>query len=289
MFELLDNAIGIYHQMFDFFGVRIPFYLFLLALIKHHRVYLSQLGPLGLNKSDWFYFAKRYAPSPVCIDDNRSSINDPWPAAGSFNMADVHHLIIGIHGFLCLPEWTGAERTRSALAQSSGSTTRPGPFMDDFDNESDDDDDACVEIPLVTPIRSANVIPSLGNHGGSFAALAAEGLITQDSRGKGIMVDNANAPSVGANRPRPSSGLPLCLEISPEILFIWTSFLFLVVLIMLPTLKLTAKMSVLHCMMMSHGGELLARYHGLLQSHHEYVLSTDSRLKGYEERVAGLT
>ncbi|GJR08230.1 hypothetical protein Tco_0790882 [Tanacetum coccineum] len=44
-------------------------------------------------------------------------------------------------------------------------------------------------------------------------------------------------------------------------------------------------MSVVHCMMMSHGGELLARYRGLLQSHHEYVLSADSRLKGYEERV----
>ncbi|GJS93212.1 hypothetical protein Tco_0800180 [Tanacetum coccineum] len=41
-------------------------------------------------------------------------------------------------------------------------------------------------------------------------------------------------------------------------------------------------------MMMSHGGELLARYGGLLQSHHEYVQSADSSLKGYEEKVAGL-
>ncbi|GKA04475.1 hypothetical protein Tco_0683595 [Tanacetum coccineum] len=46
-------------------------------------------------------------------------------------------------------------------------------------------------------------------------------------------------------------------------------------------------MSVLHCMMMSHGGELLARYRGLLQSHHEYVQSVDSRLNDYEERVIG--
>ncbi|GJX82585.1 hypothetical protein Tco_0332066 [Tanacetum coccineum] len=52
---------------------------------------------------------------------------------------------------------------------------------------------------------------------------------------------------------------------------------------------LTAKMSVLHCMIMSHSGELLARYHGLNQSHHEFVLSTDSKLKGYEEKVASLT
>ncbi|GJZ79146.1 hypothetical protein Tco_0643983 [Tanacetum coccineum] len=48
-------------------------------------------------------------------------------------------------------------------------------------------------------------------------------------------------------------------------------------------------MSVLHCMMMSHGGELLARYRGLNQSHHEYVLSADSSLKGYEEKVANMT
>ncbi|GKD21739.1 hypothetical protein Tco_1223442, partial [Tanacetum coccineum] len=47
--------------------------------------------------------------------------------------------------------------------------------------------------------------------------------------------------------------------------------------------QLTAKMSVLYCLMMSHGGEILARYRGLLQSHHEYVQSTDSRLKGYQE------
>nr|GFB62246.1 hypothetical protein [Tanacetum cinerariifolium] len=37
------------------------------------------------------------------------------------------------------------------------------------------------------------------------------------------------------------------------------------------------------------GGELLARYRRLNQSHHEYVLSADSRLKGYEEKVASLT
>ncbi|GJW41656.1 hypothetical protein Tco_0067501 [Tanacetum coccineum] len=68
-----------------------------------------------------------------------------------------------------------AKRTKSALAQSSGSTTRPGPFIDNSDNKSDDDDNACVEILLVTPIRFAAVIPSLGNQGGSSAAPAAEG------------------------------------------------------------------------------------------------------------------
>ncbi|GKF17707.1 hypothetical protein Tco_0062625, partial [Tanacetum coccineum] len=82
-----------------------------------------------------------------------------------------------------------AKRTRSVLAQSSGSTTRPSLFVGD-DDESDDDD-ACMEIPLVTLLRSAAVIPSSGN---------------QDSRGKGIMVDDVVAPSGGVIQQRPSFG-----------------------------------------------------------------------------------
>ncbi|GKF77071.1 hypothetical protein Tco_0229541, partial [Tanacetum coccineum] len=56
-----------------------------------------------------------------------------------------------------------SKHTRSALAQSSSSTTRPSLFVDNSDEESDDDDNAYVEIPLVTPISSAAIIPSLGN------------------------------------------------------------------------------------------------------------------------------
>ncbi|GJS65902.1 hypothetical protein Tco_0680466 [Tanacetum coccineum] len=330
MSELSDDAIGVYHHIFDFSGVRIPFSLFLLALIKHCKVHFSQLGPLGLNKvvtfevlcwslqieptvtlfrvfqtlckqGHWFYFANRRAPSPVCIDDNRScmkhwksgfflidqraipdymswrhpnsAINDLKPLVGSFNMEDMRRLsahvvklrdmpegVMGIHDFLCQPEWTGvtprqggntrrkqewissqhmeephhdirptlqrlpfyctpsvavdaavpdlaagnpsakaeasqkrkaftsgatsshvAKRTRSALAQSSG-----------------------IEILLVTPIRSADVIPSSGNQSSGSATLAAEGPRAQ---GKGIMTDAVAASFAGVSRPRPSSGL----------------------------------------------------------------------------------
>ncbi|GJR43156.1 hypothetical protein Tco_1311259 [Tanacetum coccineum] len=169
----------------------------------------------------------------------------PWPLLLAFIVVFLF-AVIGIHDFLCLPEWTNAEVqeephldvrptlqrfpfyctppvavdvvipdptpedlaigtpsskifakaeafqkrkastscansshdakcTRSALAQSSSSTTCPSLFVGD-DDESDNDD-ACVEIPLVTPIRS---------------------------RGKGVMVDDATAPSAGVSRPRPS-------------------------------------------------------------------------------------
>nr|GEV69779.1 hypothetical protein [Tanacetum cinerariifolium] len=318
--ELSDDAISIYHRMFDFFGVRIPFSSFVLALIKHYRVHFSQLGPQGFNKvltfkvlcrslqieptvtlfrvfqtlckhDDWFSFAKRSAPFLVCIDDNRScmkhwksgfflidrqailnsmvwrhssaAIADPRPATGSFSMAVVRRLsahgiklrdmpegvlvlfglsrvwksrvcdpvlqgadgnVMGIHDFLCLPEWTAdavildptledlAVGTLSStiLAKAEASQKRKastfGITSSHVAKRTSDDNDAYVEIPLVTPIRSVVVIPSSGNQGGSSAAPAAKGPGTRDSRGKGIMADDAAAPFVGVSRPRPSSG-----------------------------------------------------------------------------------
>ncbi|GKG31141.1 hypothetical protein Tco_0423629, partial [Tanacetum coccineum] len=58
-------------------------------------------------------------------------------------------------------------------AQSSSSTTHPNLFAENSDDESDDD--ACVEISLVTPIHFAVVIPSSGNQSGGSTAPAAEG------------------------------------------------------------------------------------------------------------------
>ncbi|GKD97886.1 hypothetical protein Tco_1381783, partial [Tanacetum coccineum] len=199
-----------------------------------------------------------------------------------------------------------AKRTRFALAQSSGSTTRPSLFVGDSDDESDGDDDACGEIPLVTLLRSIIVNPSSGNQGRSSNAPDAEGSNTRDSQGKGIMVDDVVAPFVGASRPRLCSRpAPSFRDVSGDTIhtnfFPFSAGLYYATYPQdgvagnceftfeaLSEDQLTTKMSVLHCIMMSHGGELLARYRGLLQSHHEYVQSADSRLKGYEERVAGV-
>ncbi|GKB96250.1 hypothetical protein Tco_0982387, partial [Tanacetum coccineum] len=241
MFELLDDAIGVYHRMFDFSGVHIPFSSFLLALIKHYKVHFSHLGPLGLNKvvtfevlcrslqiestvtlfrvfqtlcnqGHWFSFAKRHAPSPVCIDDNHSCMKH-WKS-GFFLIDQRAILDYMLDRFAasnpCAKVVAKAEasqkqktytfdaassyvakRTRSTMAQVSGSATRPNLFADDSGAECDDDNDACYEILLVTPIHSATVIPSLGN---------------QDSRGKSIITDADVAPPACASRPRSSSG-----------------------------------------------------------------------------------
>ncbi|GKC96502.1 hypothetical protein Tco_1161944 [Tanacetum coccineum] len=240
-----------------------------------------------------------------------------------------------------------ANRTRSALVQSSGSTTRPSLFVGD-DDESNDD--ACVEIPLVTPLRSATVIPSSENQSGSSVAPTSKGSNARDYQGKGVMDDDAAAPSAGVIRTRPSSGpAPSFRDVFGDSIYmdffpfsagpyyatypedgiagnyeftqeVWdapyrptfrvlTKDVFKDLAIcktivdQFPTSRemvrveslsddqLTAKISVLHYMMMSHGGELLARYRGLNQKggppHHEYVLLIDSQLKGYEEKAKG--
>ncbi|GKD45149.1 hypothetical protein Tco_1269794 [Tanacetum coccineum] len=118
MFELLNDAIVVYHRIFDFSGVRIPFSSFLLALIKYYKVHFSQLGPFGPQQG--CYFRGYHALILLCIDENRScmkhwksgfflidwraipiymswrhpdsAINDPKPPAGSFNMENVLRL-----------------------------------------------------------------------------------------------------------------------------------------------------------------------------------------------------
>lgn len=50
MDRLPQDAIGIYEAYLDFSRVRIPFSTFLLQVLNHFRVHLSQLVPIGLTK-----------------------------------------------------------------------------------------------------------------------------------------------------------------------------------------------------------------------------------------------
>ncbi|GJU15782.1 hypothetical protein Tco_1143748 [Tanacetum coccineum] len=122
------------------------------------------------------------------------------PAAAHAVIPDptLEDLVVGTPSAKILAK---AKAFQKRKASTSGSTS--SHFSK---RTSRDDDDAYVQIPLVTPILSAAVIPSSRNQGGSSAPPTAEGLSTQDSQGKGIMVDDVAAPSVGASRPRPSSG-----------------------------------------------------------------------------------
>ncbi|GJX19823.1 hypothetical protein Tco_0222500 [Tanacetum coccineum] len=103
MDRLLSDAIGVYSEFLRFSGVRIPFSIFLLIVLKYFKVHISQLVPLGLNKvvsfevvcrdlnivptvtlfrvfqclckqGDWFSFSKRQNTEDICMDDGPSSL-----------------------------------------------------------------------------------------------------------------------------------------------------------------------------------------------------------------------
>nr|GEV39529.1 hypothetical protein [Tanacetum cinerariifolium] len=59
MNRLLVDKIGIYDQYLELSGVRIPFSTFLLSIIKHFRVHISQLVSLGLNRLTMFEIYSR--------------------------------------------------------------------------------------------------------------------------------------------------------------------------------------------------------------------------------------
>ncbi|GJT00083.1 ycf3-interacting protein 1, chloroplastic [Tanacetum coccineum] len=320
--------------------------------------------------------------TPEISRRSKDEIDDPRPAAGSYSMADVRWLSAPVirlrdmlEGVLVLSGLSRVWKNRVCdplwrlpfycTPHAATDVVIPDPTMEDLvvgtpsakilakaeasqkrkvpPRAIDDDGDACVEIPLVTPIRSAAVIPSSGNQGGR--SLVAEGPSTRDSRGKGIMVDNVVAPSASASRPKPSSGfVPSFRDVFGDAIHanffpfsvgsyyatypeggvaenyeftrkewdapyrptfgVLTKEVFkdpavcktvvdkfptpreMVLVESLSDDQLTTKMSVLHCLMMSHGGELFAQYHGLLQSHHKHVFGLNDKLSSFDASFA---
>ncbi|GJZ82278.1 hypothetical protein Tco_0647451 [Tanacetum coccineum] len=335
--ELLDNAIGIYHRMFDFSGVRIPFSSFLLALIKYYWVHFSQLGPLGLNKVITF---EAILDSMVWRHPS-AAIDDPRPAAGSFSMADVRRLNAHVIKLRDMPEgvlvlsglshvWKSricdlvsdvrrahhdiradpnlrlpfyytppaaadivisdptladlAAGTHSANVLAKGEAFQKRKASTSGATSSHVD--KCTRyalILLVTPLRSAAVIPSLGNQGGSFATPTAEGSNPQDSRGKVIMDNDAVAPSVGVSRPRPSSRHATYPEvgIAGNYEFIrkeWDA-----------PYQHTFGVLTKEVFKDPAVCKTVVDYFPTPREMVQYVLLADSRLEGYEEKVASLS
>nr|GEU56573.1 hypothetical protein [Tanacetum cinerariifolium] len=299
MFDLPDNAIGVYHRIFDLSGVRIHFSSFLLALIKHYTVHFSQLGPLGLNKvvtfekSGFFLIDQRDIPDYMSWRHPDSAINDLKPTAGSFNMEDVRQLsthvvklrdvpegvlvlsglIMGIHDFLCLPECPGVEvqeephhDIRSTLQRLPFYCTSPAvaysvvldPTLKDL---AASNPSAKVVAKAegfqkrkasTSGATSSYVAKSIGNQGGGSAAPAAEDIsgdvIHRDFFPFSLGPYYATYPEgggVGNYCSGPVSNTEEMFQIKAS-----------------SSDQLTAKMSVLYCLMISHGGELLAWYYG---------------------------
>ncbi|GKC71230.1 hypothetical protein Tco_1117113 [Tanacetum coccineum] len=314
MSELLNDAIGVYHRIFDFSGVRIPFSSFLLALIKYYK------------KSSFFLIDRRAILDYMSWRHLDSAINDSNPPAGSFNIEDTsaevqeepHHI-------------------RPTLQRLPFYFTPPAAVdvvVLDPTSEELVAGNPSAKIPLVTPIHSATVIPSSGNQGGGSAAPAAKG---PKAQGQGYY-DRCRCcivcwcqPTTDFIRPTssfrdisrdaihrdffpfshgpyyatyPEGGVAGNCKFSREewdaphqpTLTILTKEVFkdpsvcqtvveqfmtpgeMVLIEALSFNQLTAKMIVLHCLKMSHSGELLAWYRGLLQPHHKQLAGLNDKL-----------
>nr|GEW18559.1 hypothetical protein [Tanacetum cinerariifolium] len=234
MSELPNDAISIYHWMLDFSGVRIPFSSFLLALIKHYKVHFSQLRPLetsaaiddtrpaagsfsmvDVRRLSAHVIKLRDMPEGVLVLSGLSSVwkNRVCDLLLAFMIfyAFLSGLVLRSRRspILILEDLVVSTHSANFLAKAKASQKRKASSFGATSShvaKRTSDDDACVAILLVTLICIAVVISFSWNQGGSFTVLVVEGLGTRDSQGKGIMVDNATASSVGAGQPRPSSG-----------------------------------------------------------------------------------
>ncbi|GKC82449.1 hypothetical protein Tco_1138166 [Tanacetum coccineum] len=130
--ELPNDVIAIYHRMFDFSWVRIPFSSFLLSVIKHFKVQLSQIGHRGLNKArhadlvitdlkplfgsydalevrklSAFILKLRDMPKVVLF---LSGLSRVWKSL-TYDpiLRDSNGNVMGIYDFLCLPKWGGSK------------------------------------------------------------------------------------------------------------------------------------------------------------------------------------
>nr|GEX95383.1 hypothetical protein [Tanacetum cinerariifolium] len=207
-----------------------------------------------------------YRTSPTVVD---ASASDPTPkdlAAGNPSAKVV----------------AKAKASQKRKASTSSATSSPV-------SKHTSDNDACIEIPLVTPIHAAAVILSSGNQSRGFATSVAEAdhslhptllFLFRDISGDVIHRDFFPFSLRPYYATYLEGGVAGNYEFSHEE---WDASHQHTLTIL--TKELTAKMSVLQYLMMSHSGELLAWYRGLLQSHHElqrHVVGLNDKLASFD-------
>nr|GEV20839.1 hypothetical protein [Tanacetum cinerariifolium] len=266
-------------------------------------------------KSGFFFIDRRAIPDAMVWKHPDAAIDDPRPFAGSFNMDNVSRLsahvikltdmpegvlllyglsrvwksrvcdsvlwgadgnVIGILDFLCLPEWTSAEDlvvgtpSSKIVAKAEASQKQKASIFGATSSHVSKRTRVGVLLLPLLKVLTHEILRAM--------ALWMMMLLYH-------LLDALYRPTFGVLTKEVFKDPAVCKTIFDQ-------FLTPREMVRVESLsddQLAANMSVLHCMMMSHGGELLARYRRVNQSHHEYVLSTDSRLKGYNEKVASFS
>ncbi|GJZ49303.1 hypothetical protein Tco_0603493 [Tanacetum coccineum] len=294
MSELSDDAIIVYHRVFDFSKVRIPFSSFLLSLIKHYKVHFSQLGSLGLCKVVTFEKNGIFFIDLRAILDYKSwrhpdlAINDPKPLDDSYNQEDVWK------SQTCDSVLRGADRnvieaTFLLYPPAVADAVISDPTLEDLVVGT-------LSTKVLAKVDSLKKRKSLlsrdaSSHvanGNQSGALLHPSLKVPMLKGKAIMTNAVVAPTgiVGCSRSGATPAASCRDVIAGKFVDQFPTPGEMVRIKALTDDQLNAKMSVLHYLMMSHSGGILARYMILLKSHHDYVQSIDYRLKNLKGRCA---
>ncbi|GJT92577.1 hypothetical protein Tco_1081422 [Tanacetum coccineum] len=234
--------------------------------------YMSGLGCASLAKSAPIYaLPGDMIGLGVHVHPN-SVITDPKPPASSYNQADVQRLSAFVVKLRNLPEevlvlfgliqvWKS--RTCDPILKDSSGNVHYDvrPTLQRLPFYCTPPDATNAAIPAPTPKDLAAATPS-------SKVLAKADLYYATYPKDGVVAGSYEDPNVCKTVV---DQFPTTKEM------VWNESLI--------DDRLVGKMSFLHCLMMSYGGELLARYKGLLKSYYEYVQSTNLRLKGLQHRL----
>ncbi|GJY67939.1 hypothetical protein Tco_0470921 [Tanacetum coccineum] len=105
MHERLAGKIGLYTRFFDYANFRLPLSIFLVDVLRHFHINISQLSVIGAAKNDHFFWVDDFAcPASFPWHTAKNVIRDPAPVAADFNAQYYATLVAHPSPFWKFPE-----------------------------------------------------------------------------------------------------------------------------------------------------------------------------------------
>ncbi|GJX56133.1 hypothetical protein Tco_0286030, partial [Tanacetum coccineum] len=105
MHERPAGKIGLYTRFFDFANFRLPLSTFLVDILRHFRINISQLSVIEAAKNDHFFWVDDFAcPALFTWHTAKNMTRDPAPIAADFNAQDYATLVAHPSPFRKFPE-----------------------------------------------------------------------------------------------------------------------------------------------------------------------------------------
>ncbi|GJV85267.1 hypothetical protein Tco_1525165 [Tanacetum coccineum] len=110
MYEGPAGKIGLYTRFFDYANFILPLSTFLVDVLRHFRINISQLSVIGAAKNDHFFWVDSFAcPASFPWHTAKNVTKDPAPVAADFNAQDYATLVAHpssfrkfLEAFMCL-------------------------------------------------------------------------------------------------------------------------------------------------------------------------------------------